>query len=69
MSFADKVKAVRKQLKLSQEKLAAKLGVSFSTVNRWEKGHSFPSYMAQTQFEALCKENGIDLAELGEGGN
>ncbi len=69
MSFADKVKAVRKQLKLSQEKLAAKLGVSFSTVNRWEKGHSFPSYMAQTQFEALCKENGINLTELSEDGN
>ena len=59
MSFADKVKEVRKKLNLSQEKLAVKLGVSFSTVNRWEKGHSFPSYMAQSQFESLCKENGI----------
>lgn len=59
MSFADKVKEVRKKLNLSQEKLAAKLGVSFSTVNRWEKGHSFPSYKAQSQFESLCKEKGI----------
>lgn len=50
MSFAEKVKTVRGQLKLSQEKLAAKLGVSFSTVNRWEKGRSFPSYVAQTRF-------------------
>ena len=40
MSFAEKVKEARKQLNISQEKLAAKLGVSFSTVNRWEKGHS-----------------------------
>lgn len=69
MSFAEKVKMVRKQLKLSQEKLAAKLGVSFSTVNRWEKGHSFPSYMAQTQFEQLCRENGIIFSEKTEGGN
>ena len=59
MSFADKVKEVRKQLNISQEKLAAKLGVSFSTVNRWEKGHSYPSYKAQAQFELLCKENCI----------
>lgn len=59
MSFADKVKEVRKKLNLSQEKLAARLGVSFSTVNRWEKGHSYPSYMAQSHFESLCKENGI----------
>ena len=50
MSFADKVKEVRMQLNISQEKLAAKLGVSFSTVNRWEKGHSYPSYKAQAQF-------------------
>lgn len=59
VGFADKVKVVRKKLNLSQEKLAAKLGVSFSTVNRWEKGHSYPSYKAQSQFESLCKENGI----------
>ena len=59
MSFADKVKEVRKQLNISQEKLAAKLGVSFSTVNRWEKGHSYPSYKAQAQFESLCKEKCI----------
>lgn len=59
MSFADKVKELRKKLNLSQEKLAAKLGVSFSTVNRWEKERSYPSYMAQSQFESLCKENGI----------
>lgn len=69
MSFAEKVKMARKQLKLSQEKMAVKLGVSFSTVNRWEKGHSLPSYMAQTQFEQLCKENGITFPENTEGGN
>ena len=59
VGFADKVKVARKKLNLSQEKLAAKLGVSFSTVNRWEKGHSYPSYKAQSRFESLCKENGI----------
>lgn len=69
MNFAEKVKMVRKELKLSQEKLAARLGVSFSTVNRWEKGHSFPSYIAQRQFEQLCKENGIIFPETTEGEN
>ena len=59
MEFAEKVLYVRKKLKLSQEKLAIKLGVSFSTVNRWEKRHSLPSYLAQTRFEALCRENNI----------
>ena len=69
MSFAEKVKTVRGQLKLSQEKLAAKLGVSFSTVNRWEKGRSFPSYVAQTRFEELCKQNNIVFSEINVGGN
>lgn len=69
MSFAEKVKIARCQLKLSQEKLAAKLGVSFSTVNRWEKGHSFPSYVAQTRFEEFCKESNIVFSEINVGGN
>ena len=69
MSFAEKVKTVRGQLKLSQEKVVAKLGVSFSTVNRWEKGRSFPSYVAQTRFEKLCKENNIVFSEINVGGN
>ena len=34
------VKSLRELLGLSQEKLAAKLGVTFSSVNRWENGHT-----------------------------
>ena len=40
MEFSEKVKTARAQLNLSQERFAAKLNVSFATVNRWEKGHS-----------------------------
>ena len=54
MNFADKVKYVREQLDLSQEKLAVLLGVSFATVNRWEKGRAMPSYVAQEKFNLLC---------------
>ena len=61
MTFAEKVKLARKVLNLSQEKLAFKLGVSFSTVNRWEKGHAMPSYLAQEKFFLLCKENEINF--------
>ena len=53
MTFAEKVKYARAVLNLSQEKLASKLGVSFSTVNRWEKGHAMPSYLAQEKFFLL----------------
>lgn len=63
MEFADQVKYVRKQLKLSQEKLASLLGVSFATVNRWETGHSMPAYKTQQSFIALCKESKINFEE------
>ena len=63
MNFADKVKYVREQLDLSQEKLAVLLGVSFATVNRWEKGRAMPSYVAQEKFNLLCKDNGIKFDE------
>ena len=59
MEFADKVKMVRDKIKISQEKMAQLLGVSFSTVNRWEQGKALPSYMAIQKFEALCKEKNI----------
>lgn len=63
MTFPEKVIKVRYELGLSQEKLAAKLGVSFSTVNRWEKGHAMPSYLALDKFNTLCKENNIEFKE------
>lgn len=59
LEFADKVKFVREKLQLSQEKFASLLGVSFATVNRWERGRSLPTYIAQVKFDELCKNNGI----------
>ena len=52
------VKSLRDQLGLSQEKLAAKLGVTFSSVNRWENGHRKPSPLAMKQIEAILLELG-----------
>lgn len=63
MNFAGKVKIVRENLKISQEKLAQLLGVSFSTVNRWEQGKALPSYTAMQAFSTLCKEHGIMFKE------
>ncbi|MBD2058649.1 helix-turn-helix transcriptional regulator [Oculatella sp. FACHB-28] len=54
--IADLVRELRQQLGLSQEKLAAKLGVSFRTVNRWENGHTLPSALALKQVEELLHQ-------------
>jgi len=48
------VRKIRRQLGLSQERLASALGVNFVTVNRWENGHVKPSRLAMKQLDAFC---------------
>ena len=38
MRFSNAIKEIRKQCLMSQSDFAKALGVSFSTVNRWETG-------------------------------
>ncbi len=57
----ENIKELRKQLKLTQEKLAQRLGVSAMTVRRWESGKNNPSSLALRELERLketiCKTN------------
>lgn len=46
MTPAERVRGFRQRLGITQESLARLLGVTVSTVNRWENGHSRPSPMA-----------------------
>lgn len=55
------VRELRSRLGLTQEKMAARLGVTFPTINRWENGRVKPSPLAFKQIEVL-------LADLGESG-
>lgn len=41
---------------LSQEQFAARLGVAYCSVNRWENGHIQPSALALKQIKTLLKE-------------
>ena len=61
MSFAEKVKKVRSELKLSQEEFAHELGVSFATINRWENGNYNPSRLAKKVFEDFCNKHSIEF--------
>jgi putative transcriptional regulator len=59
IEHTDTAKAVgtlRKRLRLTQEQFAATLGVTFSTVNRWERGHVTPSPLAMQRLEELRRE-------------
>ncbi|MBE7415172.1 MAG: PilZ domain-containing protein [Deltaproteobacteria bacterium] len=49
----DDIKRLRYLFGWSQERLARELGVSFSTVNRWEKGRSRPSPLAISTLATL----------------
>ena len=57
------IKEIRAQLKLGQAELAHELGVSFATVNRWERGHFTPSPVALRALKQFCREKGIDFAQ------
>jgi type I restriction enzyme M protein len=65
-SFANRILALRTALNMSQEQLAAKLNVSFATVNRWESGNVKPQKTQLMAVERLIEESVI--AEGGEGG-
>lgn len=47
------VKSLRAALDLTQEQFAAKLGVTVSTVNRWENGKGKPSPLARIRIREL----------------
>lgn len=58
------VRLLRERMGLTQEKFAARLGVTFPTINRWENGHTQPSPLALKQIEALLAELGVVADEL-----
>ena len=44
-----RIRELRESLRLTQEEFARELGVSFTTVSRWENGHGKPSPLALRQ--------------------
>lgn len=49
-----RVRALRKRLGLTQIEFAAKLGVSFASVNRWENEQNKPTKLAVMRMEELA---------------
>ena len=57
---------LRNKLVISQTELADMLGVSFASVNRWEKGHYEPTIKVKRKIIELCKKNDIELVKKEE---
>lgn len=61
MNYPEIIKKLRAKLLVTQTELAELLGCSFSSVNRWEKGHHEPTMTAKRKIMQLCKENNIEV--------
>lgn len=57
MTFSEILKQIRTQQNYTQEQFARELNVSFSTINRWENGHTVPSSLAKMRLLEYCKKN------------
>lgn len=55
------IKRVRSEAHLSQDAFAKLLGVSRTTINRWEMGNQEPSALALKVVKDFCVEQGIEF--------
>lgn len=61
MEYQKIIKNLRTKLVLSQQEFAELLGVSFTSVNRWENGKHEPTIKIKRKILSLCKENEIEV--------
>jgi len=52
------IRELRLLMGLTQEQFAAELGVTYSSINRWENGRSKPSPLAMQKIEELLRLRG-----------
>ncbi len=55
------IRQLRVKLGMTQEEFAHALGITVSTVNRWENGHSEPSKLARASIVGLAEKRGVGL--------
>jgi len=59
----EKVKELRRRMGWAQENMAREIGVSLSTVQRWERQGGKPTCLARRELKRLFKKAGIDDEE------
>lgn len=55
------ISSLRRQLSMTQEEFAHAIGVTVSTVNRWENGHIEPSRLARKAMQDLATQAAIPI--------
>ncbi len=66
MTFADKIRLLRFELRLSQKELAAQIGGSQTSISSYENYGKFPVYHILVKLHKLIKDNDLDIDLLGE---
>lgn len=64
MTCSEEIKKIRQKCFLSQEAFARELGVSFSSINRWEGGKSKPNMSAMKKIMDFCESHNLDFDTL-----
>lgn len=64
MDLSTEIKIIRQKAFLTQEAFAKELGVSFSTVNRWEADKAHPNITAMKRIKEFCRKNGLPFDAL-----
>ena len=59
MNYPKMIKEYRDKVLITQVELAFKLGVSYASVNRWEKGTFEPTMKIRRKLKKLFDEAGI----------
>lgn len=59
MDYTIILKRIRQQSLLSQKDFANAIGVSFSTVNRWENGKNIPNFKDLKKISEYCYTQNI----------
>lgn len=58
---ANNIAVLRRRLNMTQEEFAHAIGVTVSTVNRWENGHIEPSRLARKAMQGLAAQAAIPI--------
>ena len=64
MTYSEEIKKIHQKYFLSQEAFEREIGVSFSSVNRWEGGKSKPNMSAMKKIKKFCIDQNIDFKPL-----
>lgn len=61
MTYQEAVIKLRKKLLLTQMEFAEYMGVSFATINRWEKGRFDPTMKMKRKLQPMFDQYGIEV--------